>query len=473
MINTLKTVEMFPSQLDTLKLLPGIDTLYFFVVTNDDYDDLYIDILQQLDEQKGAFQRREIPYKNDDIILTMNGQTFFYNGFSQGYHWMTAKNDFFRLGLKDKYKQCHMNNIQVQCQAVGIYTLGITSLLELIKQILDPVAIDHNYPLTRIDLNLFIQADLGGIDNGWFATRKRDFKRYIKEYGGRYVTQSLYIGKRPFMMRLYDKRQEMKISDKEDLMKEYFLNQDFSMDEPIFNLEFECHREHLKRAYNILSVPQALECAQAIFHDCMEAIRMIDPSLVTPKDIVNNTVSRFPTLPFWKRLKEGYDLSSFMMIQSPVQRIRRKSYLYSPEKAFEEFKTLWRKATIHQVFIDDDFLKRVETAVIQEFQKPLKPAQALYIPIDVINAKGEVISMRRMGDMVYEPVKTVCFASLADYQLKEEILFLERQLWHEDDPMIFAPLIKKLEIARWEAEQRGLDIQSYHVYPHEGSSYDN
>ena len=46
-------------------LICGIDTLYYFYESNNNYDDFFIDLLDQLEDNKGRFEKREISYENN------------------------------------------------------------------------------------------------------------------------------------------------------------------------------------------------------------------------------------------------------------------------------------------------------------------------------------------------------------------------------------------------------------------------
>lgn len=52
---------------NTPKTISGIDTLYYFYESNDSYDDLFLDIVDQMDEATGKFEKRDIAYSNKDI----------------------------------------------------------------------------------------------------------------------------------------------------------------------------------------------------------------------------------------------------------------------------------------------------------------------------------------------------------------------------------------------------------------------
>lgn len=73
-------------------------------------------------------------------------------------------------------------------------------------------------PITRIDLNCFLQYDSGFIDKSMFVTRKRNYAS-IAEIGNANAIQTLYVGKPPFRLRLYNKSLELKQSKKVNLWK--------------------------------------------------------------------------------------------------------------------------------------------------------------------------------------------------------------------------------------------------------------
>lgn len=67
-------------------------------------------------------------------------------------------------------------------------------------------------------------------------------------------------------------------------MEEYFVINGFDLVQPIFNVEFEMHRSHL-RAFSIITVEDALQNAQKLFKQAMDDIRLIDLNTISEKDI--------------------------------------------------------------------------------------------------------------------------------------------------------------------------------------------
>ena len=141
-----------------IKKVFGIDTLYFFFETNENYDDLFLEILDQLEEIKGKFEKRDIEFENKDLTISINDIQLSYLGKQEGFYWFKDSNEFFRIGFKDRYKNRGLNDIRVQLQGNGIYTFGINSIIELLKDSLKKFISDY-IPITRADLNCFIQYD--------------------------------------------------------------------------------------------------------------------------------------------------------------------------------------------------------------------------------------------------------------------------------------------------------------------------
>ena len=103
-----------------IKKVFGIDTLYFFFETNENYDDLFLEILDQLEEIKGKFEKRDIEFENKDLTISINDIQLSYLGKQEGFYWFKDSNEFFRIGFKDRYKNRGLNDIRVQLQGNGI-----------------------------------------------------------------------------------------------------------------------------------------------------------------------------------------------------------------------------------------------------------------------------------------------------------------------------------------------------------------
>ncbi len=401
-----------------LKMIHGIDSLYYFCESNENYDDLYLEILDQIETIKGTFEKKELDYENSDIHITINEIPLNFLGRAEGYHWFKDINSFFKIGFKDKFKNKGLNDIRVQLQGIGIYTIGIKSLIDFINNSLLNSFVTGYYPITRADLNCFVQYDFSFVTKEMFSSRKRKYAT-ISEIGTHKSTQTIYVGKEPFKLRLYNKKEELKKSYKRELMYEYFLNNGFNREDEIFNVEFELHRTHL-RQYNILTVEDLLSNAQSLFKASMEDIRLIDISNITDKDIANNSKSRADTLPIWEHIKNAYTLDSFLQIQLPLQRIKRKVSIYDDTKFETEYIALLRKAFINQITIDIELLEiffyKAKESLTKSKNKTADKQR--YTPVDIIQENGETKELRLLDDgNLISPLDTCNVSKLEDYEL--------------------------------------------------------
>ena len=119
-----------------IKMLHGIDSLYYFCESNDNYDNLYLEITEEVEEKEGMFKKKDIAFENCDIHISINSIPLNYLGKEEGFYWFKDINEFFKIGFKDKYKNRGLNDIRVQLQDIRIYTVGIKSLNEFINNFL-------------------------------------------------------------------------------------------------------------------------------------------------------------------------------------------------------------------------------------------------------------------------------------------------------------------------------------------------
>lgn len=340
-----------------LKTVSGIDTLYFFYVTTLKYELLFQDILMQIDMQEQHFKKSGINYDNKDIYIKIQDTSLQYLNKAQGFYWFMDMNYLFRLGFKDPMTNTNLNDIQVQYMANGIYSIGIKGLLRFTDDLLKEY-ITGDRPITRADLNIFVQSDLSTLNKEMFVTRKRLFISHYKEVETKHQLQTLYIGRKPFLLRLYDKREELQGSKKQGLMKEYFANNGIDIKQSLFNIEFEFHRDYLK-SFGIDTVDRLLERAELLFQDSMDAIRMIDTKSITDNTTDGNNRNRANTHPMWEYIKDAYTLKEFLQLDLPLERIKRKTYLYTFEDAITDHMVLARKCLTHQIPISLEFYQEV------------------------------------------------------------------------------------------------------------------
>ena len=413
-------------------------------------DDLFLEILDQLEEIKGKFEKREVEFENKDLTISINDIQLSYLGKQEGFYWFKDSNEFFRIGFKDRYKNRGLNDIRVQLQGNGIYTFGINSIIELLKDSLKEFISDY-IPVTRADLNCFIQYDLSFVKKDMFSTRKRKYST-INEIGDANTTQTLYVGKEPFKLRLYNKSLELKKSKKFEIMNEYFLNNDFDLKQTIFNIEFQMNRGHLKQ-YNINTIDDLFANAKNLFQIAMDDIRLIDIDSVSNERLINNKYQA-STHKLWEEIKSEYDLKDFLQIDFPLERLKRKISIYDENKFEYEYISLIRKAYINNLTLDIDFLNELYFKAKESLKKTTttKELKKDYIEVDVIHeSTNEKENFRLFPDgSLIKPLRTETVANLSDYEL---LVYLdktsEKQHLSQRDNHIY-------QVAYKEAQKRNL-----------------
>ncbi len=335
-----------------LKTIPGIDTLYYFCETNEHYPTLYNEIGSSLQLEQELMEIRGVDTNLADLTIMINNEPFKHLGKAEGYLWFVDINNLFKIGFKDAETNINLHNIRVQLLANGLYAIGINELIGYIDNDFKEVITGYK-PITRVDLNSFVQFDLSFIDESMFATRKRDMD--IRKKLQSNMMQTIYVGKKPFLLRVYNKREELKKSTKERLMKVYFNEYGFDYNEPIFNVEFEMHRQFL-RTYNIDTVEDLLENAVQLFAECIDAIRLIDNDTVTATNRY-----RASTHPIWEQIKNAYTLEQFMQTSTILEKLERKKYVYELEDFEEEFKALTKRGYINSLPISIGLMEQYYT----------------------------------------------------------------------------------------------------------------
>lgn len=389
------------NELTHFKKLCGIDTLYFFFESNENYDDLYLDIFDQVETQKAEQIRNELVADNNSIFVRISDINLQYLGKKEGFYWLRDENHMFRIGFKDKNKNLNLHNIRVQLEGNGIYTFGIKSIINLLENSLLKGFITGYAPVSRADLNSFIQYDLGFIDKTMFSTRKRKYST-INEIGTANETQTIYIGKPPFMLRIYNKSIEMKKSKKYDVMREYFLNNDFNLEETIFNVEFEMHRSYL-RNYAIDDIKSLFANLENIFKSAMDEIRLIDNSSVSKEKLKNNKY-KADTHPIWNQIKASYRIGNFLQNSMPIERIKRAVTIFNEQTYRAELISLFKKGLSRRF----DFTVVDLTQLYVTTQKEMKLTREIKILFDDVKdfkgQRNEQIKNTKSGT-IYKPVE--------------------------------------------------------------------
>jgi hypothetical protein len=349
------------NNLEGLKTLSGIDTLYYYAVSNEKYDDFYLNLIDEMDTIRQRLSNSNLKVKNSDIVVNIGGVDFIYTGQPEGFHHFMDVNRYVYIAFKDKFTQLSQNDIKIKLQAIGIYNIGIKPLIEYANSILKDIT-TGDFPVTRVDLNTFIQYDFKFIRPDMFVSRKRWYDNILRDKGNRLGSETIYVGLPPFRLRFYDKRNEVIKPKKLELMTEYFLNNDFSLDEPIWNAEFEMHREHLK-TYKLNTIDDVLANAEQLFKSSCDAIRLCDMSTVTQKDIDSGHRNRAKTLPVWEAIRDNYSIGAFLQITAPLERIKRISYIFTQDKAIEMLSDTIRVIELHGVNVCPMLIKHAKDKI--------------------------------------------------------------------------------------------------------------
>ncbi|OHE17971.1 MAG: hypothetical protein A2540_03750 [Sulfurimonas sp. RIFOXYD2_FULL_37_8] len=368
----------------------------------------------------------------------MNKQAFTFNGKAQGFYWFTHIDEYFTIGFKDHLTNRGLNDIQIQLNANGIYPLSLNALIKYTDDLLAGFITGYK-PLTRVDLNIFVQSDLSWISKEMFVARKRSYISIFKEIATKHQLQTLYIGKKPFLLRLYNKAEELKSSKKKDMMYEYLLNNGFDSLENVFNIEFEMHRNYFK-SFKIDTVDDLLQRAELLFQDCLNAIRLVDLSTITDNTVDSKNKNRALTHPLWEHLSTSYKLNDFLALEAPLERIKRKSYRYTIQEAIEEQCALAKKAYIHNIVVDEQFYNEV----LETFCKRKNSAYSDMLPL-----KNDSIDFNN-------PSIEINIQTLSNLDLERYLYTLEQDMNNYSD-LDLGILIKRHQLVHIELKSRGID----------------
>ena len=399
-----------------VKSICGIDTLYYFAQSNEAYENAFFDLLNQLDAQTKLFKTDIYAYAHSSMIVKLGTTALQYLGKDKGVYWFRDINGYFKLGLKNPNIASYQHNIQIQLQGVGIYTIGLKSLLAFINEELLKEITTGLFEISRADLNCFVQYEFGFVTKEMFVSKKKGY-HIISEFGNSKRTQTIYVGKKPFLLRLYDKKIELDKSDKEEIMQDYFTYHGFDLNEPIFNLEFEMHRVHFKNM-GIRTLEKLLSNANNLFKTAMDDIRLIDLTTITQKDRLNNSKHRAKTLEIWEYIKENYSITDFLQYEIDLKRIPQKHYVYDLPKFITDTHELIHKALNNNIVLSPDLITKISDRAIDLYGE-IKEKPSHLSPI--IDTKYDVF-MRDKDDNLIARYKYTKENELVPYKLLFKLL---------------------------------------------------
>lgn len=327
----------------------GIDALYYFAQSGGFYESYYADIIQQIEEKKRVFASYNYAYQDNEITVTLNDITVKYSGKGRdGFLWFN--HEFFRVGFKEEGKNSNINDVRVQLNTVGIYTIGLASLLEYINTVFLKGAILKNssFPITRIDVNMFVQHNFNYLHKEMIVSKKKNHSANIGERSSGYELETYYVGKKPFLLRIYNKIKELQTASevKRNLMYNYFGINGMDVKKPIFNVEFEMHREFLTE-YGISTIEDAIKRSKSLFELGCSFIKLIDTSSITDKQINSSNRRRADILPIWEYISTHYDNEEFLQVTTPMNKIEKITYRYGLEDAKKSIKKVVKRLLLH------------------------------------------------------------------------------------------------------------------------------
>ena len=364
------------------KTISGVDTLYCYYPSNDAYYDFFISLEKEITEAKEKYGGY-IPKNTHRTVI--GDKEFFYNGVSKGFYFFIDTSRWFRIGFKHPESNTNVLDIQVQYESTGIYLLGIVNLKRHIETLLSPIA-KIQPELTRIDGNIFVQIDLSlVIEKDFLVSKKRKHRR---EDGGRKGYQSFKMGDDPFVLRFYDKHKELIGKEKRALMESYFMFHGLDLAKPIWNFEFEWHRDFFKR-YGIKTVEDALQKIETLFHYCMKIIRFVDKTTLSQKDLEADRLYRAKTHPLWEYIDRSYTFNAIPQSYEALEKIIPPKSVYTAKAFMKEFRTLLDKGASHNIYLSKEDVREIllksHLWLTGDSKKLLKPFKPLPLMVDGVN----------------------------------------------------------------------------------------
>lgn len=427
----------------------GIDSLYYFIQSNGAYEKFFYYSIFDIVEQARELHGGRIP--KEALKITISDIPFVYLGKEQGFYFFADDAGMFRVGFKDPHTNTGVHDIRVQLQGIGIYAMGLVKLTDYINKVLLREISTDNYFITRADLNIFCQYDLGSvIVPEHIVTRKRRFARVI---GKKNNYETLYIGKPPAMLRIYDKSLEMDLfSTKAFFLKNYLQPLGLNILKPFWNFEFECHRDFFKQ-YKIITLDDLLRNTELLFHKMMEQIRFIDTSTISEKDRESNRLYKASNHPLWDYLDKAYRFNIIEQKTIPLDRITYTPKELNANDFIEEFRILADKYAEHSVIVHYEAVREIlhqsRLLLTNKAQKVVKP----FIPIELQTDEQKYLLTR---NFIAVPILPKSFEHTDNDELKklEELLTkaLHQELAKEDQDLSL--IIRHTQRVREEIEHR-------------------
>ncbi len=335
-----------------LKFVCGVDSLYYFIEPNSFYMELFHKLKIEFDSKDYIMEYNRKNKKKFPIFIDILGENFYYQRREDGFIFFTHYEELYTIGFKSVDINKGLLSIRVELLAIGIYTLGLKPIINMIDRKFRNY-ITLNKQITRLDLNCFVNSDFSMFHKENFITKKQKFDEKIAIRGKQYETETFTIGSKNHKLRLYNKLRELEVKggDKEPIMLNYFEMKGLNIDEPIWNIEFEIHREFLK-SRDILTVDDALKNATMLFQYSMRAVRLVD--IETSKDMQNK--QRIETNKIWEYIHDHYTIDDFIQNSSKLLPQRKVIKPFLEERAKEEQFRLFKRREENNLPLDHNLI---------------------------------------------------------------------------------------------------------------------
>lgn len=361
------------------RVLGGIDTLYSFIKLSD------IEVYRKI----WASVNVASPVLKNYEFLNFTGKSFgFVGAFFRRYHSEFKDLALYRIGFKNPDKQKNVHNIYVQLEAAAIYSLGLTVLIDFIKDDISRLFLsfdsncnisitDDDFIVSRCDFNSFVDNfDFSQITAEMFISRFRSSSEINNEMCVSYSNvslddedkgyeyrnyrgiETLYLGGRssPVRFKIYDKKLEIdknRNSISSFIKREFLKNAGFKS-EHIWNVEFTVKREVLKE-YRVNTLSDLKVYANGIFKDLMARCSFVGFDLeLIERHKKNNNSRRLKSHDIWNKISDEYNcFDIFVDVERVYKSYKTNSKLASIEKIKRE---IVRQIENEQPFNSSEFM---------------------------------------------------------------------------------------------------------------------
>lgn len=194
----------------------------------------------------------------------------------------------------------------------------------------------------------------------------------------------------------------------------------------------------------------------------MDDIRLLDKESVSEERLKNNKYQA-DTHPIWESVKQEYNLKDFLQSSLPLERLKRKVSIYDDNKFEFEFIALLRKALIHSLNLDSDYIDSLYNQAKESLTKTsnTQELKKRYTDVEIIDKDGNSEHLRLLEDgKLIKPLNIQTVSKLQDYDL---LVYLDKTKEKQNLSLKNKHIYT---VALQEALKRGLVLD---ISPHEAN----